>query len=359
MSIRGEDSFLKDLTERHTFLLDLPLHGIYSFFYEPYSEGRDNFACTYLIDDDKPHASDFRQVCKTVQTYLLELQGLMGAHGLNDVTKGCEYLSYWIYDKIKHNNSSRENIPNLYNAIDSLKKYRGLNEKCSNIQDFNIPEDEFNKKKELYFHAENLFWIENKYGKSVISDSSMYKKYLHECAEYYNDALLNNYCKNKKDFKSELTDFSSKFNKTKNFLNEKKIQITLEDLKPPELFECSAGAKSVLDGPPANPSDLESQQNPDTRYPNAQVADIEGTGTNPGTIAGTGLGISSVMFLSYLFLYKFKGYHHFIRPLIGNKKKTLNNLEDEDSEFFQTHEQKHINLDSTLYHVNYHSVQDD
>ncbi|SBT83489.1 PIR protein [Plasmodium ovale] len=347
MSIRGEDSFLKDLTER-------------VYFEHLLTEGRENVSCTYQIDDKQAHASDFRQLCKAVETYLSELQGLISTHGLYDVTKGCEYLSYWIYDKIKHNNSSRENIPNLYNAIDSLKKYRGLNDKCSNIQDFNIPEDEFNKKKELYFHSENLFWIEKKYSTTVISDSSIYKKYLDECAEYYNDVMSNNYCKNKKDYKSELTDFSSKFNKTKNFLlNEKKIQITLEDLKPPELFECSPGAKGVSDVPPASPLDLASQQSPGTGYPSAQVADIEDTGTDPGTIAGTGLGISFVMFLSYLFFYKFRGYHHFIRPLIDNKKKTLNNLEDEDSKFFQTHEQKHINLDSALYHVNYHSIQDD
>ncbi|SBS92993.1 hypothetical protein POVCU2_0084160, partial [Plasmodium ovale curtisi] len=49
----------------------------------------------------------------------------------------------------------------------------------------------------------------------------------------------------------------------------------------------------------------------------------------------------------------FKGYQHFIRPLIQKEKKLLSNLEDEDNEIIQISDPNQMNLDNTSYHVNY------
>ncbi|SBT83966.1 PIR protein [Plasmodium ovale] len=315
-------------------------------------EGHERSSCEYKISENLAHSNYIRQVCKNIETHLSQLKNLISTIHLADVAKGCEYLGYWIYDKIKHINSSRDDIQNLYRAINYLNLLNGLNGKCSNIRDFNISEDKFNKKKELFFHTENLFWIEKKYSTIISSDPSLYGKYLDECAKYYRKFMLDYYCKNREDYKSELVDFSTNFNRTKNFLKEQKIQIVLEDLKSPETFDCTLESKiPEEEGPVAShPHDPQNHRGGEQ---DALIDDVDSAGTNPGTIAGTGLGISFVMLLSYFFLYKFKGYQHFIRPLIQKEKKLLSNLEDEDNEIIQISDPNQMNLDNTSYHVNY------
>ncbi|SBT73596.1 PIR protein [Plasmodium ovale] len=335
-----EDPFFKQY-KKYSFILDLPLYAIYSYFYTPIEGYVHNSSCENEIVHNDVHTTEIREVCKTIKVHLPNLQGLKETHELSDVNKICEYYSYWIYDKIKHINNSHDNIQSLYNAINILKSSGSLAKKCSNIENYKISADKFNEKKELFFHTENLFLIEKKYNKIQNKDSSLYKKYLEECAEYYKKIMLNNYCKNKEDYKSELTIFSTNFNNTKTFLNGQKKQIELEDLKSPETFECTPASKIPIDG-----------------EQDSLVGDVGGAGTDPGTIAGTGLGISFVMLLSYVFLYKFKGYQNFIRPLIEKEKKLFNNLEDEDNEIIEIPDPNHMNLDNTSYHIKYNSAQD-
>ncbi|SBS89283.1 PIR Superfamily Protein [Plasmodium ovale curtisi] len=339
MSAQDKDPFFKKYEE----------NVYYVFFYtDSYIH---QSSCEYQIYNEVQHASEIRQVCKAVQTYFSELPDLVNTLALVDISNGCEYLGYWIYDKIKHINGPRENIQNLYEAINTLKLGRGLNDKCSNIKDFNISEDKFKKKKELFFHSENLFWIEKKYDPLYSNDSSLYKEYLDECSKYYKDIFLNNYCKNKKEYESELIDFKDKFNSTKKYLKNQGIQIMLDDLQSPDLSKCSPEVKSPavrLDA-----TQLQDPQNPGGEQQEALISDISGPTTDPGTLVGTGLGISFVMFLSYLFFYKFRGNKNFIPSLINKKKKMFNNLEDENSEFFQIPQPNQMNSENTSYHLNY------
>ncbi|SBT56385.1 PIR Superfamily Protein [Plasmodium ovale wallikeri] len=356
MSVLNEDPFFKKYGQKYTFLLELPLYAMYNMLHMFYTETYEDSPCKIQIYYNNDHSSDIHRVCKVLQMYLPELLSFQETHELRDLSKGCEYLSYWIYDNIKHINDPRENIRSLYDAINTFKLGRGLNDKCSNIKYFKISEDKFNKKKELFFHTENLLWIEKKYNPLHDKNSSLYKEYLDECAKYYKEIFLNNYCKNKKEYESELIDFKDKFNSTKKYLKSKGIQIILDDLQSPDLSKCSPEVKSPsvrLDD-----SQLQDLQNPGNGQQEAMVADIDGPTTDPGTLVGTGLGISFVMFLSYLFLYKFRGYQNFILPLINKKKKMFNNLEDEDNEFFHIPDPNQINLDNTSYHINYNSEQD-
>ncbi|SBT57682.1 PIR Superfamily Protein [Plasmodium ovale wallikeri] len=335
-----EDPFFKQY-KKYSFILDLPLYAIYSYFYTPIEGYEHNSSCENEIVYKDVHTTKIREVCKSIKEHLPNLQGLKETHELSDVNKVCEYYSYWIYDKIKHINNSHDNIQSLYNAINTLKSRNNLDNKCSNIENYKISADKFNEKKELFFHTENLFLIEKKYNKIQNKDSSLYEKYLEECAEYYKKIMLNNYCKNKEDYKSELINFSTNFNRTKNFLKEQNVQIPLEDLKSPDIFECTPASKIHRGG-----------------GDDSLDGDVDDAGTDPGTIAGTGLGISFVILLSYVFLYKFKGYQNFIRPLIEKEKNLLNNLEDENNEIIQIPDPNRMNLDNTSYNINYHYAQD-
>ncbi|SBT84328.1 PIR protein [Plasmodium ovale] len=347
MQVQDKDSFFKKYEEEYPFLLDLPLYSIYSYFYTLYIEGYENATCKYQIDDSRAHATDIRQVCKSLEIYFSHLQGLVDAHSLIDITKGCEYLGYWIYDKIKHIKSPRDNVTNLYTAIDTFMLGRGLKDKCSNIKDLDISEDKFNKKKELFFHAENLFWIEKEYNPLHKSNSSLYVKYLSECAKYYDEIRLNEYCKKNEEYKPELIYFNTIFNNTKKSLQERGVQIILEDLQSPDLSKCSPEAKSVSHGQADSALRTEHPRNPYSGYPNDEVVTTHGATNDPGTIAGTCLGTSF-----------FKGYQNIIRPLMEKKKQLLNNLEDENNEFIQIPDPNQTNLDNISYHINYHSGQD-
>ncbi|SBT84407.1 PIR protein [Plasmodium ovale] len=354
MSALDEDPFFKKYGQKYSFLLELPLYAIYSILHNAYTLTYEDPLCESEIHNNSVHSNEIRQVCKVLQEHLPELEGLIQTHELDDVNKVCEYFNFWIYDKVKHINNSYDNIQSLYNAINTLQSSGSLANKCSNIKNFKISADKFNEKKELFFHTENLFLIQKKYNKILNNDSSLYEKYLEECAEYYKKIILNNYCKNNEEYKSELIYFNNKYNKTKNYLKSQGIAITLEDLQSPELYKCSSEAKSGAEEPDS--PRLVDRQNLDGGYPSSEVSTSDGTTTDPGTIAGTGLGISFVIFLSYLFLYKFKGYQTFTRPVIKKGKKMLNNLEDEDNEFFHISEPNQINLDSISYHLIYNSA---
>ncbi|SBT74333.1 Plasmodium vivax Vir protein, putative, partial [Plasmodium ovale] len=212
MSPQVKDHFFEKYEKDYPFLLELPLYAIYIHFHRNDIHGHElHSSCESQIKNENAHTSEIRQVCKAVQTYLLQLDGLKDTFRLKDVSKTCEYLNYWIYDKIKHIKNSRDNIKNLYNTINP-KSVHDLSDGCSNIKDFDISEDEFNRKKELFFHAENLYWIEKKYITIPTKYSSFYEKYLVKCAEYYNEIMLNTYCKNNDEYKLELKNFSTNFN---------------------------------------------------------------------------------------------------------------------------------------------------
>ncbi|SBT72953.1 PIR protein [Plasmodium ovale] len=346
MSEQDKDPFFKKYEENYPFLLSLPLYTIYSYFYASYMDIYElQSSCEYQINNEIEHASEIRQVCKATQTYFSELPSFIDTHSSVDITKGCEYLGYWIYDKIKHIKGARDNVRNLYGAIDTFKLDHRLKGNCSNIKDFNISEDKFEVKKELFFHSENLFWIEKEYDPTHDTDKSLYEKYLDECSKYYKGIFLNNFCKNDKEYESELRDFKDKFNSTKNYLKDLGIEIALDDLQPPDISKCSLEANSRVEE--SDSFRVEDPPDPESGQEVSQFSDIGDSGTDPGTIAGTGLGISF-----------FRGYQHFIRPLIENKTNTFNNLEDADNEFTQIPEENQMNLDNISYNLNYHSSQD-
>ncbi|SBT73682.1 PIR protein [Plasmodium ovale] len=315
--------------------------------------------CKDIIKNNDEHVSYIRTVCYNVESILSKLSSMATNGNINSINEGCAYLNYLIHDKIKHINSSSVNIEGLYNAIYYYKVIYGLMEKCTNIEKFNISNDEFDKKKTLYFHTENLSLIENRYESISDSDHASYAKYFDECFKYYYQILQDEYCKKDKVYKNELNDFQKTFNKTKNFLKQQQINISIDDLQSTEEYNCSTEVlqpapttrgQGMLD---AAMSDSLGARSPGQQAIGKDTPDINQSNIS-GIIGGTFLGTFALLLMSY----KYTPFGPWLRQKKDVANNLFNNNEIRNHELLiNNSENENINLDEQLYHIKYYSAE--
>ncbi|SBT83145.1 PIR protein [Plasmodium ovale] len=315
--------------------------------------------CKNIIKNNDKHVSYIRTVCYNVQSILSELSSMAKNGNINNINEGCAYLNYLIHDKIKHINSSSINIEGLYNAIYYYKSIYGLIEKCTNIEKFNISNDEFDKKKTLYFHTENLSLIENRYGSISDFDSALYEKYFGECFKYYYQILQEEYCKKDKIYKNELNDFQKTFNKTKNFLKKKRITMSINDLQSPEEYNCST---EVLKPVPITRGqgiiDTAMSDSFSAHSPGQQAIDKDTSNINQSNISGIIGGTFLGTFVIFLMSYKYTPFGPWLRKKKDVANNLFNNNEIRNHELLiNNSENENINLDEQLYHIKYYSAE--
>ncbi|SBT01655.1 PIR Superfamily Protein, partial [Plasmodium ovale curtisi] len=344
----------------HEFLNNLPLYFIYSSFYIPNSDiGYETSYCMRIIKNKDEHSSYIRTVCYGVQAMLSYLKVMVQNGNLNNINKGCAYLNYLIHDKIKHIISSSLNIEDLYNAIYYYKGFYDLREKCSSIEKFKISNDKFDKKKTLFFHTENMFYIKDRYRSISYLDQASYEKYFGECSKYYYKILRDDFCKKDNAYKSELIDFQKTFNETKNFLKQQHITMPINDLQSPEEYNCSTEilqpvpitrVQGIID---TAMSDSFSAHSPGQQAIDKDTSDINQSNIS-GIIGGTFLGT----FVLFLMSYKYTPFG----PWLRNKKDVANNLFNNNEIgnhelLINNSENENINLDEQLYHIKYYSAE--
>ncbi|SBT55306.1 PIR Superfamily Protein [Plasmodium ovale wallikeri] len=348
------DQFFDKWHERYNDLMSLPLYIMYKNFSSNYSytSSRDDL-CSHFIQESTPDFGEFRKVCRTVEETLNNLDSEI--YNELDKCKPIEYLSYFIYDKIKNIPTSNK-FETFYETLPSLLISYEKVMNC-NIIKFDTNKDEFYKKYELYFRSEIIHWIKLKYETYFHLDKDFCKKYLKECFQFYNQNIKDNYCKKFEHYNEELTKFSNNFNETLKFLKEKEIDITEEEIHIDHKTGCpSDERKDSVEEQVLNQAQPGQQMVHVSDNPNPESVSIRSpnadTNITAGTVSGTLIGIS---LLSLLF-WKFTPLGSSIQHKIWDKGSNYNLEHQNDEVILDTSNNEDIYSYDNKYNIQYHSV---
>ncbi|SBS79986.1 PIR Superfamily Protein [Plasmodium ovale curtisi] len=142
---------LKKLAERDGFLNDVPLNEFYNVLNYWYNDSIiDTCICKKFIKNDIRNVNYIRKLCNNLKDIIKgwkNLQLTFEKHYKG--YKYCDYMNYWLHDKIKSNISRAKIIQYIYNAWDKLDKKYSKDYTCSH-KNFNVAEYAFKRKKELF-----------------------------------------------------------------------------------------------------------------------------------------------------------------------------------------------------------------
>ncbi|SBT55995.1 PIR Superfamily Protein [Plasmodium ovale wallikeri] len=318
------------------------LYRIYKNFSEIYDYNKnENSVCNSYIEENSEPFGNIHNVCKNIDNIFKNI--FSTNYRLDTVDKYCEYLSYFIHDKIK-NFPTTNNFDKLYEALIAAKDNHNFENDNCDIINFYSKKGEFDKMKELYFRSEILQEIKNNYAKISVDDVSFYKTYISESANFYNEKVMPNFCNYDEYYKKILKKFSHNFDETKNFLKGNRIEISdvnaLSAIPTCELGEKDATlAQEGSSGPHGLGQDV---HNPGIQSPDMETSGTPEHGKNniAGIVSGILIGISSLFFTIY------------------KKTKEKFNIEVKSDEFLlEASDNESMDLYNSMYNIQYHSSQ--
>lgn len=284
--------------------MNLPLKRIYKKFSEYYSYARsENTNCSSSISILSPHSSLLLPVCHKIGKILESSNYIVSLYTSVNINKYCKYLSYFIYEQIK-NTSTHNNVQVLYDTLNKIKKNYGLNDDC-NIINFNINKEQFDNKKELYFHSEILNWIKSKSTTFGSYYSSVFSNYFNECVDSYKKIIHNNYCDYIQYYNEELDIFLNNFKETKNVLEKKHIGITAEDISLIDKPTCTSeeeGGELAREKSVAQDTDYQTFST--IVSSDTEITQMDSLDTGTDIKSGLVFGITTGIFFLFLLFYK-------------------------------------------------------
>ncbi|SBS91782.1 PIR Superfamily Protein [Plasmodium ovale curtisi] len=359
MDANIKDSFFQKLGNSEEFLMNFDLYGIYKKFSQIYDYDKHvDSICNYYMQGNYESIGDIISVCQKIDRILKSSISYVSSDTTYTVNKYCEYLSYFLYEKIEKF-SSNNNFFELYNTLNDARALYEFNSNNCNIINFHGKNGKFDKMKELYFRNEILQEIKNKYDRNFIDEKKFCKEYLLESADLYNEIMNNNFCKYDKYYREILNKFSTNFEETKNFLKRNGIEISdvnvLSTIPICESEEKNAplaealvsglhGQQQVMDNPGKVTTDGTPSSTPDT-----------GKNSIPGVVSGILIGTCSLFFI----IYKFTPLGSSLHNKIWMTKKKFN-LEDKSNELIlEAADNESMDLYNSMYNIQYHSSQND
>ncbi|SBS99138.1 PIR Superfamily Protein, partial [Plasmodium ovale curtisi] len=295
-----------------------------------------------------------RQICRAVYKTLSELD-LEIIKELDNKCKSYEYVSYFLYDKIK-NIDTKNNFEDLYRTLDTILIYPVEGKKCDIII-FDLNKDTFDKKKELHFHSEILYWIKLKNESTFYFDEDFCKDYINKCFQFYNEKIKDSDCKEFKHYEGELIKFSNSFNETIKFLKGNGIDIAENEIELPIKTVCPSDEQSTElteRGRNQEYRDQEMGYDSSNSNPGSMSLDFPhaNTNVNAGIVSGTLFG---TLLLS-LFFWKFTPLGSRIQHKIWNTKKNYNIENKTDEIILDTSDNEDIYSYNNEYHIQYNSA---
>ncbi|SBT73816.1 Plasmodium vivax Vir protein, putative [Plasmodium ovale] len=355
MDTNNVDDFFRNWYQKYNELMGLPLYLTYNKFSAYYSITRtEEDFCAYYIKEYIPHFDEIRRVCRMVEGTLNYLDST-SYEELDDKCKPFEYVSYLLYEKIK-NIATSTSLQELYEALDYILVKTFMGKNCDIIK-FGNNNDEFDKRKELYFRGEILQWIKLKYESTFIFNRDFCKDYLNECSRFYNENIKDNYCKKFEHYAKELESFTNNFNETLRFLKEKQVNIEEKEIDLPIKSKCPPEvriARLEQQEPNLASDDQPMAQDSASFHPLSVPSDSPNSDTNvtAASVSGTLIGIC----LLSLFLWKFTPLGSRIQHKIFGIKNN-HNLENKANEkIIDTSDNEDIYSYNNEYNIQYHSA---
>ncbi|SBT83657.1 PIR protein [Plasmodium ovale] len=335
--------------------MNFDLYIIYKRFshiydYNSYSS---SLCDNYLEGYSQPY-TDIHSICKKFDNIFKNV--FVSTNELITLNKKCEHLSYFIYEKIK-SFATNINIDELYETLNYAKDiYNISKDKCS-IINFHNNKEVFDKMKELYFRNEILQEIKDKYDRNFIDNEEFCKTFIDESADLYNEIIRTNFCKYDEYYKKVIKNFSNNFEKTKDLLNGKRIEIPEIEKKLFPMPDCKSDEEGAI-SPQAQVEYLHNQQgiyNPEGFAPHMDLSSNFDTGKNsiPGIVSGLLIGTCSLLF----FIYKFTPLGSSLPNKIWKTKEKFN-LEDKSDELIlDASDNESMDLYNSMYNIQYNSSQ--
>ncbi|SBS82083.1 PIR Superfamily Protein [Plasmodium ovale curtisi] len=340
-----------------TFLMNFDLYRKYKIFSHTYaySNNQDSICDSYL-EKNTESVENVHSICRKIDNILKNNIPSVSSNTSDTINKCCEYLSYFIYDKIK-NLSTKINVTKFYNALNDAKGIYYLSDDKCDIINFYSKKGEFDKMKELYFRSEILQEIKNNYDKISVDDASFYKTYISESANFYNEKVILDFCNYDEYYKKILRNFLHNFNETNNFLKEKGIEISnVNELSTIPTCESEEKDVSLAEALVSDShGQLQSMDNPGKLIIDLAPSSIPDTGKNSsaGVVSGILFGTCSLFFI----IYKFTPLGSSLHNKIWNTKEKFN-LEDKSDELIlDASGNDNMDLYNSMYNIQYHSSQ--
>ncbi|KMZ95025.1 hypothetical protein PVMG_06203, partial [Plasmodium vivax Mauritania I] len=214
----------------YPFMYELTSYYYYSLFnLYPYEESDYHWYCNLFSKGSDSDKCDLYSLCMSVRYIFSQVKELLSHEYFDSDSKWCEQLSYWIHSYI-NSDKSCGNVNELYIQLNRLKKgYFPLYNNC-NIESFENVEEDLKKKKELFLHSENFYWIQKTNNLNINSYNTSFVNYFKECFKLYNNVLKQDFCKRKTVYETDLINFQRNYNAASKYLREKGIDISTDEL---------------------------------------------------------------------------------------------------------------------------------
>ncbi|SBT02910.1 PIR protein [Plasmodium ovale] len=356
MSTRTTDPILQELQIKYPILSRLPLFRIYNLFYNYSIRPAVNSICSSYIKKYYENLSDTLSTCEKIENIIVYTKSIVSNFPLINIDKYCEHLSYFIYEKIK-NITTKNNYEEFYKALNDANIRYKLKEKNCNITNFKNNEEGYDKKKELFFRSEILQWIKIKYGEMFSGDEAFCNKYFQDCVNFYNNNIKNEYCKLAKLHDNEIKSFLKNFRETKEFLKDKRVNITIDDTYLPQESICSPDPEIKLSEQEPNSLTSDSSMISSTGHSNAETTPIGSPNSNTDKTLEILISAASGIVLVFPILYKFTPFGTWLHNRLRTNKGKVD-LEAKTEEFdIDNFENEDITSYSDIYNINYHSAR--
>ncbi|CAI7719064.1 Plasmodium vivax Vir protein, putative [Plasmodium vivax] len=384
MSETVEDITFDHLEKEFHILNNLPLSSLYSIIsiYDVYEQKYDAY-CHLYLNPSGSDSCDIRRLCLRAYEILSMIKQMIDSHILDNKIKYLEHLFYWIYDHKRKNNPC-DDANKLYTQLNRGEK-GNFEEDNSYINDFNISEPDFIKKKALFLHDEILYWIVHATDSDDHNDSELYNKYLDKCADTYKNIICNDDMAENATYWNEAEQVKNNFDEEKLWNNKLKCQKELQDIQErggrqvakederqeekesKEEAQQEGKGDSGLEALGSLLTQSRAGQVPGsdgqmlsrvvrTDYMDPGVSDIP-SNSNVTNFAGTYIYTSLGLFLPLVTLYKFTPLGSWINTKILRKNNLMDNMKKNEQELLlNSSENREINFGNNMYHIKYNSV---
>ncbi|SBT00118.1 PIR Superfamily Protein, partial [Plasmodium ovale curtisi] len=305
MASKVTEEFFQKLGNDGTFLMNFDLYVKYRIFSQIYDHPNDRDSiCNNYLGENPESDYNVSSVCRRIDNIFKNFISSVSSNTSGTINKCCEYLSYFIYDKIK-NLSTYINVAQFYAALNHAKEIYYISDDNCDIINFYSKKGEFDKMKELYFRSEILQEIKNNYDKISVDDVSFYKTYISEFANFYNEKVIPDFCNYDEYYKNILKNFLHNFNETKNILERNRIQKLEVDTQLSPIPSCVSEQRGAT-SEQVRISDAHSQGQGVSKHGglSTDMAPSSTPDTGKNNTAGVVSGILIGTFSLFLIIYK-------------------------------------------------------
>ncbi|GAW84251.1 variable surface protein [Plasmodium gonderi] len=217
---------------QNNFLTDKPLYD----FYYVLNNAFDKEDKKHVIINDKLKQNGeytyIKQLFDNLRGILNEWKNILKIFKLHYKNNNsyCNYLNFWMHNKIITKNFPEETIHDIYNEWDILNKEISTNDTCYR-KNFHMSEDKFKKKKKLFEFLEYYEYIKDKMSYEGLINREKYCDYIRSIFALYYEIINENNNNPYNIYGKELENFKNIFN-----------YVELSEL----IFKCPNNCRSFL-----------------------------------------------------------------------------------------------------------------